>query len=216
MYLTLIFLGITAFVTFRLSALRKAESSTEKAFWEREHNANFTPKKDLSNLSYITIPLEKFPSNNIDKEEERLKNELSDLSEKRILNLDNMSNTDLKENFGVGNLNTMEEIGDNYQKLCSLLIDLAKKRIEANDYEGALHYLEFGVGTKSDMSQMYTLLGDCYDKLGKTAKISDLITLVKAMGLPLERSIISSLTAHLPNVETDIHATEDTTDTLDA
>ncbi len=216
MYLTLIFLGIIAFVTFRLSALRKAESSTEKAFWEREHNANFTPKKDLSNLSYITIPLEKFPSNNIDKEEERLKQELSELSEKRILNLDNMSNTDLKENFGVGNLTTMEEIGDNYQKLCSLLIDLAKKRIEANDYEGALHYLEFGVGTKSDMSQMYTLLGDCYDNLGKTANISDLITLVQAMGLPLERSIISSLTSHLPNVETDIHATEDTTDTLDA
>ena len=109
----------------------------------------------------------------------------------------------------------MEEIGDNYQKLCSLLIELAKKRIESGDYEGALHYLEFGVGTKSDISQMYTLLGDCYDKLGKTAKISDLITLVKAMDLPLERSIISSLTAHLPNVETDIHETEDTPDTSD-
>lgn len=215
MYLTIIFLGIIAFITFRLSALRKSESSEEKAFWDREHNANFTPKKDISNLSYITIPLDKFPSNNIDKEDERLQNELCELSERRILNLDNMSNTDLKESFGVGNLNTMEEIGDNYQKLCSLLIELAKKRIESGDYEGALHYLEFGVGTKSDISQMYTLLGDCYDKLGKTAKISDLITLVKAMDLPLERSIISSLTAHLPNVETDIHETEDTPDTSD-
>ena len=122
MYLTIIFLGIIAFITFRLSALRKSESSEEKAFWDREHNANFTPKKDISNLSYITIPLDKFPSNNIDKEDERLQNELRELSERRILNLDNMSNTDLKESFGVGNLNTMEEIGDNYQKLCSLLI----------------------------------------------------------------------------------------------
>ncbi|MCR4782097.1 MAG: hypothetical protein K5851_05065 [Lachnospiraceae bacterium] len=215
MYLTVLFLGLIVYITFRLSKLRRTEHDEAESFWAREQNANFTPKKDISNLSYITIPMEKFPSDNIDKEEERLYLELRELSEKRILNLDSMSNTDLKENFGMPNLNLMEEIGDNYQKMCSLLISLAEKRISQGDYEGALRYLEFGVGTKSDMSKLYILLGECYAKLGKESKIADITTLVRTMNLPLEKSIIESLTSHLPNVETDIHETADNSDTED-
>lgn len=215
MPITIIIIGFCAYIAWRLSQLRKMESADNDKFWRREQDANFTPKRDISNLSYITIPLDKFPSDYNDKEEENLKKELEELKEKRILNLDNMSNTDLKENFGFANLNIMEEIGENYVKMCKLIVELAKKRLEFNDYEGASRYLEFGVGTKSDLSAMYTLLGECYANLGKEHKISDLITLVKAMNLPLEKSIIDSLTSHLPNLEMDIQTEADTPDTSD-
>jgi exonuclease VII small subunit len=215
MPITIIIIGFCIYIAFRLSQLRKIETEDDQKFWNREREANFTPKRDISNLSYITIPLNKFPSDYIDKEEEITKKELEELSEKRILNLDSMSNTDLKVSFGFANLNIMEEIGENYVKMCKYLIKLAEKRIEASDYEGAIKYLEFGVGTKSDMSQMYTLLGECYAKLGKNHKISDLIQLVQSMNLPLEKSIISSLTSHLSNLEMDIPNEEDTPRTLD-
>lgn len=37
------------------------EKKDSKAFWDQEHEADFTRKKDISNLDYISIPLETFP-----------------------------------------------------------------------------------------------------------------------------------------------------------
>ena len=37
--------------------------NTEDSFWEREQKANFTRRKDISNLGYITIPPEIIPEN---------------------------------------------------------------------------------------------------------------------------------------------------------
>ena len=55
MYLTIILLAFVFFIFFRFKALKKEEQETIESFWEREQKANFSPKKDLSNLSYITI-----------------------------------------------------------------------------------------------------------------------------------------------------------------
>ena len=40
----------------------KEQDSVDSRFWERERKANSTLKKDISNLKYITIPDEFFPS----------------------------------------------------------------------------------------------------------------------------------------------------------
>lgn len=201
MYLTIILLAFVFFIFFRFKALKKEEQETIESFWEREQKANFSPKKDLSNLSYITIPFEKFPQTYIDSEEEKMFSELKAFSDKKILNLNGLSNTDLKEQYGVANLNTLEEIGDNFDSISKIIAEIAEKRFEIKDYSVVITLLEFLVSKKTDLSKAYIILGDAYSETNKYSKIPDLITIVKELHLPLEKKILDSLSSHLKKIE---------------
>ena len=91
--LTIVFIGIIIF-TIRRIYVKNKEHSTEQSFWDREQKANLTSKADITNLSYITIPMEKFPLETTDFQDEKLIESLKALSEKRILCLNGFTNTD--------------------------------------------------------------------------------------------------------------------------
>ena len=57
------FLIFLIWLTFRIKSLDAKQEKQQKDFWDRERAANITPAKDISNLRYITIPIEKFPLN---------------------------------------------------------------------------------------------------------------------------------------------------------
>ena len=70
----------------------------DRAFWDREQRANFTRKKPLDNLNYITIPdniLHMAPASMTAEIQNCLK-DLGDLSSGKIVNLTGFTNTDLK------------------------------------------------------------------------------------------------------------------------
>jgi len=190
--LTIVFIGIIIF-TIRRTYVKNKERSTEQSFWDREQKSNFTAKADITNLSYITIPMEKFPLESTDSQYESLIESLKALSEKRILCLNGLTNTDLKERYGVSNLTELNEIGENFNSLCAILISLAENSISRADYTSAVKYLEYGAGIRSDVSKNYILLGNCYRELNKPRKIKSLIEFAKTLQLPLERLVISSL-----------------------
>ena len=92
----LITIGITLiFILVLQIAIRRnnhSQQELEDNFWEREAKANFTRRKNLDNLNYLTIPLEKIPQNlHTDAE-----NTLVSLASCRMLNLSGQTNTDLK------------------------------------------------------------------------------------------------------------------------
>ena len=190
--LTIVFIGIIIF-TIRRTYVKNKEVRIEQSFWDREQKANFTAKADITNLSYITIPLEKFPLESTDSQDETLIDSLKALSEKRILNLNGLTNTDLKEKYGASNLNALNEIGENFNSLCVLLISFAENSISRADYTSAIKYLEYGAGIRSDISKNYILLGNCYRELNTPRKITSLIDFVQTLHLPLEHSVLSSL-----------------------
>ena len=57
------FLIFLVWLAFRLRKLDAKQEQEEHDFWAKERQANVTPAKDISNLRYITIPIEKFPLN---------------------------------------------------------------------------------------------------------------------------------------------------------
>ena len=59
--LFIIFLSVAAYYRKRATAQQK---KVTEDFWSREDQANQIRRKDISNLPYITIPLEKFPIGN--------------------------------------------------------------------------------------------------------------------------------------------------------
>ena len=105
----MIALGIFIFVVFLFSYLRKRSTreqrEAQEQFWQRENEANHTRRQDISGLPYINIPLEQFPVGIFEddalKEDEK---KLLALSEKKILNLGGITNTELKLLYGAANL----------------------------------------------------------------------------------------------------------------
>ena len=50
-----IFIVFLLYINFLMHKNKRAQENLEKQFWDREHSANFTRKKDISNLNYLII-----------------------------------------------------------------------------------------------------------------------------------------------------------------
>ena len=169
-------LGIVLVVMIALALryryLNKKMDNDNEAFYERERKANSTPKKDISNLTYIKVPLDKFPIGQIEDDEIKvIEDKLVALSEKDILNLVGKTNTDLKEEYGVPNFDKMQEVGENFNELTVTLVEYGNELILRNMLDEAISVLEYGIAIKTDVSKNYTLLGDCYKQKNQPRKI---------------------------------------------
>ncbi|MBQ1901957.1 MAG: hypothetical protein II169_05355 [Lachnospiraceae bacterium] len=171
-------------------------TESEDAFYRREIEANSTVRTDidLNSLDYLTIPMDKFPSDSKgNMEMSKALDELNALKDKRILNLTKMSNTDLKLEYGRNHLDEMQAIGENYVQLSILIVTIAEILYEAGEYNDAARILEYGIATKTDINKNYMLLADCYNMLGSTRQLTELREQVPTMGLTLERNILSHI-----------------------
>ncbi len=188
------FLIFLIWLAFRLRSLDAKQKQQEDDFWAKERQANITPAKDISNLRYITIPLEKFPLNFTDDEKVlEIEEELKELSTHRLLNLIGVTNTDLKLTYGVPNFETMSKIGDDFDRVCVLLNAYAKELMAAERIDDVITVLEFAVGVGSDISESYTMLAECYEIKGQHEKLDLLRTQVAKSNLLLKNSILSKI-----------------------
>ena len=192
--LTLTILAFILFVAFRIRHLESEEKQTDEEFWENERHADLTPARDLNTIQYITIPLEKFPlsffDDNPDEEADMIIDELRQLSSSRLLNLNGMSNTDLKLQYGRKNLGEMQQIGERFNRVEVLLCDLAKCFMEKKEYQKASCILEYAIGLGSDVSADYTLLGECYRVLSMPDKFEALYEKVESMDLMTKGTVL--------------------------
>ena len=191
-----IFFIFVLFLAFRYRFISSKQKEGEDAFFRREAEANTTIRTDidLNSLDYITIPMDKFPSDSNGNEEMATAlAELQALSDKRILNLTKMTNTDLKITYGRNHLDEMQEIGENYVALSMLIVKIAELLYADGDYSGASKILEYGIATKTDINKNYMLLADCYNMLGSPRQLVTLREQVPLMGLTLEHQVLSHI-----------------------
>lgn len=167
-----IILVVMIALALRYRYLNKKIDKDNDDFYARELAANSTPKKDISNLKYLEIPLDKFPIGEIDDPDiKAIESRLIALSKKDILNLTGKTNTDLKEEYGVPNFEKMQEVGENFNDLTVAIVDYGNELILRNKTDEAIKVLEYGIVIKTDMSKNYTLLGDCYKSKNQPRKI---------------------------------------------
>ena len=193
---------LTVFMVFiiglsiRYAVLNKRREEKFDRFWEKEKEADHTPAKDLSTVSFLKVPIQSFPMGKWEDDEiAMIEERLRALSEKKLLNLTGKTNTELKLEYGTANLEIMSAIGEDFNELTVLLVDYAKALMEKHDYEGAAAVLEYGMSVGTDVSSDYTLLADCYLALGHPEKIELIKEQVQNRDLLLEQKIISYLDA---------------------
>ena len=173
-----VFLIFLVLLTYHIKKSKSHQQKVIQDFLDKEQAANHTRKQDISQLNYITIPWEKLPEN----VETPSKNAFWALQNKSLLNLTGISNTDLKLQYGVANLELLSEYDANFTEMVSLLPTYAGELMEQGYTSHAKDLLEFGVSCQADSRKIYFLLADIYKQQGETSKISFLID--QAQNLP--------------------------------
>lgn len=187
----LIFLVILN-VTIRRNDSR--QSKCEEDFWEQERQANFSRRKDISNLQYLTIPIEKIPHNLHTEAEEILVN----LSNCKMLNLAGITNTELKLTYGAANLDELSEYDDNFTQFVQAVSVYGTELVDAGQTEDARSLLELAVSYHADAANIYTTLANIYQDLGSVDKIQDLINSASQINTIAGKMITQKLQAYLP------------------
>lgn len=186
---TICFIIFLIVLNYQIHKSNNAQEQQQEKFWERERQANLTRRKDISNLDYITIPEDLFPLNlHTDAE-----NELAALCNRKMLNLTGISNTDLKMEYGVQNLEELSAYDDNFTQLVRLLPIYANELLEQGQTADAQRILEFGIQHKADSKAIFTLLAQIYSDAGEPMKIQHLITVAGELDSLMQNSIIAAL-----------------------
>lgn len=174
---------------------RKIEENNEKLFWAREREANNVRKKPLDNLEYITIPLDKLPTNVLldDANIQDYIYIVQGLSQNPIVNLTGYTNTDLKLEYGTANITILTEYDQNYTLLVSTLQRWADALYSQGYQEDAITIMEFAISTRTDTSRTYYLLAEYYRDHQQTEKIYHLIEVAEGLNSFHKKTIVRTL-----------------------
>lgn len=180
-----------------LHRTKRIEQNFDQDFWEREQKANFTRKKSLDSLNYITIPEEilQMKPDCMTSEIENCLRDLNDLSAFKIVNFTGYTNTDLKLEYGTANINILSDYDFHYTSLVTLLQKLAELLHDVLEDALAIKTLEFAVSTGTDVSKSYYLLAQLYQEAGMSEKIEELIAQAQNIRSILKDTIVENLRA---------------------
>ena len=191
----------------------RIETEDNQGFLERERQANFTRKADLTDLDYTVIPLDELPfAGSYDEVKssyslpeglsELTKSEILDcekkviaISHKKILNLGHMSNTDIKMEYGVANLQILIQYDENSSKLARLLAKWGKLLYENGEEGAAEKVLTYAVSCKSDIEDVFITLAKIYRNNGNELGISDLVEACQCFDELRRENIINQITS---------------------
>lgn len=193
MYWFALFLIILSVFAYLRSRSSKEQAETSDTFWEREEHANSIRKQDISQLEYITIPMEELPFKDTnDTKLLEYQNTIKNLSEYKILNLTGISNTDLKLQYGTANLEFLSLADQRFTTLARTISLWGNYLYDEGNVKDATTVLEFGIQCKSDVSANYITLAKIY-KETSPEKISGLITQAKELNSLTKNSIVNGI-----------------------
>ncbi|MGB8453402.1 MAG: hypothetical protein WCD89_13890 [Anaerocolumna sp.] len=194
----LIVIGILLFfyllIKYSSSKANLKLKKEKDAFWLKEYQANSTRKSDISNLDYITVPMDSLPFAETEEDElKSIQNSIKNLSLQPILNLTGLSNTDLKLKYGVGNIAFLIQCDNNYTLLIQNIYKWGAYLYEHNNLNEAVLVLEFGIKCRTDISKNYIILAELYQNMNVPEKIEDLIQASEGLNTLSRETILTAL-----------------------
>lgn len=186
------FIILLAIFQFFLRKNSKKHEELNKDFWKREREANTVRRKDISGLSYITIP-DSLPMSDCNDAVIKALNNFYAFKGTKMLNLTGKSNTDLKTAYGAANLDALSEYDENCTRMLKSIIPLATELNKSGLTDDAAAYLEFGISCRTDITQNYTMLAEYYASKGNKDKIQHLVSVAESLDSLTKKPIISKL-----------------------
>lgn len=195
--LPIILMWFIIFILWLNYKLRKSQKK-DSSFWDREAQSNAVRKKSIDSLNYIIISENSLPffSSN-DENIRELETRVLELSKDKIVNLTGYTNTELKLEYGAGNLETLSRYDQNFTLLARTLYSWGNSLEKIGFTKEAIQVLEFGVECRTDIKAHYILLANLYIQENTLSKIDTLISVAKELNSLSKNSIINELTALL-------------------
>ena len=187
---------LVLWIHYQKSRTDRSAAQKSKAFWERERLANTTRKKDISNLDYITVPVNSLPFPETDQEEiSDLQKHILNLASGKIVNFTGLSNTDLKLMYGAPNINLLMEYDKNYLELVRSLYRYGKLLYDQGMKDEASAVLEYALSIKTDVSANYTLLATIYKEKNDVEGINSVISAAEELTSMTKKALLANLVA---------------------
>ena len=192
-----IVIAFVAWLTVKLSESKKATNDVMHEYWKKEEESNAVRRKSLDELDYIEFPFDVLPS-----EESFFDNGstvpaslqmLKDLEDKKIVNLNNISNTDLKLTYGTANINILTEYDENFLVLCREGFLLSEYLNDTGRTEDACALSQALINCGSDVCGQYTLLKKIYLTSGDEEKAAALTQIAENLESGRKNAILKAL-----------------------
>ncbi len=178
----LVILGCTLILIFLIryhsNKQERLQKQTANEFRLHELEALTARKQDISGLPYLIADSEKLPvlDNPNDEIAGRLAR-LRSMNGKQLLNLSNISNTDLRLSYGAANFPFLSACDADYMTYTQELYRLGQNLHEAGQDAAALQTLEYALELHTDTGNTYRLLGELYIARQDTAALAELTVL---------------------------------------
>lgn len=156
---TLIFVFL---LRYEIRKNSKPGKETVDAFLHREFEANTTRKKDISSLPYLIADTSRLPEISCPDPEgeiEAVYKKLQAMHGMKLLNLSNLSNTDLKLEYGAANFPVLSECDARYTAFTRGLYQLGSLLRDAGEEDAAIQALNYALELHTDIAATYRLLG---------------------------------------------------------
>jgi hypothetical protein len=177
--LTLLIVIFILWLQYEIRKSAKQSKNSNEAFWKNENSSNLIRRKDITNLDFITIKLDKLPmADHEDQTINSYRDTILKLSDKKILNLTGLTNTELKYKYGAANLNLLSAYDNNYTILVSILQKWAERLYAQGFTQDTVTILQYAVACYTDVTKTYKLLASIYKERNTPDKIKDLIEFI--------------------------------------
>jgi len=189
------FIILLAVISHLIRKHNRIMEAEQQSFWSKERAANNVRKKPLDDLNYITIPFEKLPCDTYVTEPKiaDILDSLHVLSERKIVNLTGITNTDLKLTYGTANITALTEYDQNFTSLVTTLQKWAETLYDLGAVTEAKTILEYAVSVESDVSGTYEMLASMYKATGDRGALDALIEKAENLTSPSGKIIVRKL-----------------------
>jgi hypothetical protein len=188
-------LVLAALIAYEIFKNTKKEKEASEEFWDREREANTARKKDISDLPYINVPLDKLPFGLCPAFEEVVANEkaIEELAKTKILSLKGRSNTEIKLEYGITNFEFLCKCDENYLKLIQALSREAELLLSLSFDREAETVLNYSLSIGSDIPKDYIMLAEIYKGRFDRKSLNDLIEKADTLELLTKKSLLEKL-----------------------
>lgn len=187
---------LALWIRYQSTHTDRSAAQKREAFLERERQANLTRKKDISNLDYIHVPVSGLPFPETNQEEiTDIQKHILTLASGKIVNFTGLSNTDLKLQYGMANLDFLMEYDKNYLELVRSLYRYGKLLYDLGKKDESAAILEYAISIQTDISANYTLLATIYKEKNDISRINYIISQAETLTSMTKKSLLSNLVA---------------------
>ncbi len=185
-------------LNYEIGKSNRLSSKSRDDFWKKEAQANQTRKADISDLDYITIPLDRLPMDDSpDLTINSYRDTILSHSHKKILNLDGFSNTDLKLKYGVSNIKLLSEYDNNYILLISTLNKWGERLYINGYHKEAIAVLEVALECNTDTHKTFQLLAEIYKSQGLYNKIDLLVERINSSSIRDKEALLLKIRMYM-------------------